>query len=74
MDGTTQTNLYAVDKLPEIAKNLKIDIKKWQTCFDTKATLSKFESETKEAQKYNLNGTPGTLLLNVKTGKYATVE
>jgi len=74
MDGTTQNNLYAVDKLPEIAKNLKLDIKKWQSCVDTKATLAQFESETKEAQKYKLNGTPGTLLLNVKTGKYATVE
>ena len=74
MDGTTQNNLYAVDKLPEIAKNLKLDLKKWQSCVDTKATLAQFESETKEAQKYKLNGTPGTLLLNVKTGKYATVE
>ena len=74
MDGTTQNNVYAVSKLPDIAKNLKLDLKKWQTCVDTKSTLAQFESESSEARKYNLNGTPGTLLLNVKTGKYATVE
>ncbi len=74
MDGSTQSNPFAVSKLPDIAKNIKIDVKKWQTCVDTKATLSQFEAETSEAKKYNMGGTPGTLLLNVKTGKYATVE
>ena len=36
--------------------------------------LAQLESETAEAKKYDMGGTPGTLLLNVKTGKYATVE
>ncbi len=74
MDGSTQGSVYSVSKLVDIAKNIKIDVKKWQTCTDTKATLSQFEAETNEALKYNMGGTPGTLLLNVKTGKYATVE
>ena len=33
-----------------------------------------FAAETLEAQKYGMSGTPGTLLINVKTGKYSTVE
>jgi protein-disulfide isomerase len=74
MDGTSQGNVYPVAKLTDIAKNLKLDTKKWQTCIDTKATLAQFDAETNEAKKYNMSGTPGTLLLNVKTGKYATVE
>lgn len=74
MDGSTQGSVYSVSKLVDIAKNIKIDVKKWQTCADTKATLSQFEAETNEAQKYNMGGTPGTLLINVKTGKYTTVE
>jgi protein-disulfide isomerase len=74
MNGTTQSSMFAVDKLPGIAKDIKIDTKKWQTCVDSKATLAKFEAESAEARKYGLNGTPGTLLINVKTGKYATVE
>ncbi len=74
MDGTSQGSVYPVGKLSDIAKTLKLDMKKWQTCMDTKATMAQFESETNEAKKYNMGGTPGTLLLNVKTGKYATVE
>ncbi len=74
MDGTTQASVYPVSKLGDIAKNLSLDITKWQSCVDSKATLVGFEAETAEAQKYGMGGTPGTLLLNVKTGKYATVE
>lgn len=35
--------------------------------------MASFEAETKEAQMFDLSGTPGTLILNVKTGKYTTV-
>ena len=74
MDGTSQGNVYPVSKLGDIAKNLKLDQTKWQSCVDSKATLAQFEAESAEAQKLGLDGTPGTLLLNIKTGKYTTVE
>lgn len=74
MDGTTQAKVYPVDKLADIAKKLSLDLTKWQSCLDTKATLLSLDAESAEAQKYGMSGTPGTLLLNVKTGKYATVE
>lgn len=74
MDGTTQATPYPVSKLSDIAKQLSLDVTKWQSCVDTKSTLTQFEAETTEAKKYGMSGTPGTLLLNVKTGKYATVE
>ena len=74
MDGTTQSTVYPVAKLSDIAKNLKLDMTKWQSCVDNKATMAEFTAETAEANKYGMGGTPGTLLLNVKTGKYATVE
>jgi len=74
MDGTQQGNLYPVAKLGDITKTLSLDLKKWQTCIDNKETLPLFVAESAEAQKYGLSGTPGTLLLNVKTGKYTTVE
>ena len=51
-----------------------MDVAKWQTCLDSKELLPRFNTQTSEAQKYSLGGTPGTLILNVKTGKYATVE
>ena len=74
MDGTKQGSVYPVSGLASIAQKLKLDMTKWQSCVDTKATLVGLEAETAEAQKYGMGGTPGTLLLNVKTGKYTTVE
>jgi protein-disulfide isomerase len=41
---------------------------------DKKETSARFLAQTSEANKYGLGGTPGTLILNTKTGKYATVE
>ncbi len=74
MDGTTQSSVYPVAKLGDIAKNIKINQTKWQSCFDSKSTLGQLDAEGAEAKKYGMSGTPGTLLLNVKTGKYTTVE
>ncbi len=74
MDGTQQGSPYPVSKLGDIAKKLSLDATKWQSCVDNKDTLAIFTAETAEANKYGMGGTPGTLLLNVKTGKYTTVE
>ncbi len=53
---------------------ISLHLQKWQSCYDKKETLAQFSTETQEAQKYGLGGTPGTMIINVKTGKYATVE
>ncbi len=75
MDGTTQAGgVYPVDKLKDAASKAWVDIKSWQTCLDTKELQSTFASQTAEATSLGLGGTPGTLILNLKTGKYATVE
>jgi predicted DsbA family dithiol-disulfide isomerase len=74
MDGTQQGSPYPVSKLGDIAKKLSLDATKWQSCVDNKDTLAMFTAETAEANKYGMGGTPGTLLINVKTGKYTTVE
>jgi protein-disulfide isomerase-like protein with CxxC motif len=74
MDGTKQGSLFPVSNLPDIAKALGLDVAKWKACVDNKDTLEQFATETAEAAKYGMAGTPGTLLLNVKTGKYEIVE
>lgn len=74
MDGTSQSAVYPVAKLADAAKTAGVDVAAWQKCVDTKETLAQFEAQTTEAQGFNLGGTPGTLILNVKTGKYATIE
>jgi protein-disulfide isomerase len=40
----------------------------------SKAVMEEFNYETEEAQKYNLSGTPGVIIINTKTLKYDTVE
>lgn len=72
--SSTETGVYAVSALPDAAKVAGVDMKKWQSCVDNKDTLSQFATQTAEAEALGLSGTPGTLILNVKTGKYSTVS
>ncbi len=75
MDGSTnEGGVYDQTKLDVLAKNAGLDVAKWKSCVDAKETLAQFEAQSAEAQKFNLRWTPGTLILNVKTGKYSTVE
>jgi protein-disulfide isomerase len=74
MDGTTQSAVFPVANLAQAAKTAGVDVAKWQSCFDKKETAAEFAAETQEANSLGLGGTPGTLILNVKTGKYTTVE
>lgn len=74
MDGTTQSAMFPVANLGEAAKKAGVDITQWQACYDNKDTAAEFLAETQEANGFGLGGTPGTLILNVKTGKYTTVE
>ncbi len=66
--------VYEVARLPDLAKEIGLDVEKWQTCVDGKEMLSQFQAETKEGQSFGLTGTPGTLIINKKTGKYDTVS
>jgi predicted DsbA family dithiol-disulfide isomerase len=72
--SSNEGGVMPVSELPNLAKSLGLDVTKWQECYDKKDTIAQFSSETQEAQKYGLGGTPGTMIINVKTGKYATVE
>ena len=72
--STNEGGVIDTAKLPEIAKLAGVDVAKWQSCVDTKELGSRFAAQTAEAQKFGLGGTPGTLILNTKTGKYATIE
>ncbi len=75
MDGTTTDGaIYPVAKLADAAKVAGVDVAKWQSCYDAKETAAQFQAETTEANSFGLGGTPGTIIINKKTGKYATVE
>lgn len=67
--------IFPVSSLPEAAKAAGItDINAWQSCLDKKETLVKFATQTNEAKSFGLSGTPGVVLFNQKTGKYATIS
>ena len=72
--GSTTSTYYPVSDLADIAKKIGIDVTAWQSCVDNKETLTQFTEETEEAKKYGMSGTPGTLLFNRNTGKYAVLK
>jgi predicted DsbA family dithiol-disulfide isomerase len=41
-----------------LAKEVGLDMKKFQACFDAKSTLSRFDTETTEGKKLGVSGTP----------------
>ncbi|MBS9784094.1 thioredoxin domain-containing protein [Candidatus Gracilibacteria bacterium] len=73
LDGSVN-GVYEIARLPDLAKEAGLDVAKWQKCVDEKETLTQFNTQTAEGKSFGLSGTPGTLIINKKTGKYATVS
>jgi protein-disulfide isomerase len=66
--------VYALDKLPALAAELKIDAKKFKTCYDNKETEAQYKAYTTEAMKNKVDGTPTTLIFNNETKKFELVQ
>ena len=64
---------FSKDALVPLAKEVGLDMKKFQACFDTKATLSRFDTETTEGKKLGVSGTPWTVIINNETGEYMLI-
>lgn len=64
---------FSKDALLPLAKELKIDGAKFQACVDSKKNISRFDAETAEGQKLGVQGTPGTVVINNKTGEYELI-
>ncbi|EKD29793.1 MAG: DsbA family oxidoreductase [uncultured bacterium (gcode 4)] len=64
---------FSKDALVPLAKELGLDMKKFQACYDSKATLSRFDTETSEGRKLGVQGTPGTVVINNETGAYELI-
>lgn len=60
-------------KLPELAKATGVNMAKWQTCFDAKETEARVDADMKEGTAAGVNGTPGFILYNNKTGKVKSI-
>ena len=64
---------FAADALLPLAKELKIDGKKFQACMDSKKNITRFDTETAEGAKLGVQGTPGTVVINNQTGEYELI-
>lgn len=64
---------FSKDALLPLAKELKIDGKKFQACVDSKKNIAQFDTETAEGSKLGVQGTPGTVVINNQTGEYELI-
>jgi len=64
---------FSKDALVPLAKEFGLDMKKFQSCFDAKSTLARFDLETTEGKKLGVSGTPWTVIINNETGEYELV-
>ena len=65
----------SVANITAIAKEIGINESEFKKCLDSGEMASQVANETKEGQTlFNVNGTPGNVLINKKTGKYVVVS
>ena len=64
---------FSKDALLPLAKELKLDGKKFQACVDSKKNIARFDAETAEGAKLGVQGTPGTVVINNQTGEYELI-
>jgi protein-disulfide isomerase len=71
--GSNDGEGIKLDQLTPIAKEAWVDEKKFQACYDAKETQGIYESYTAEGTKLWVQGTPGTVVINNKTGEYTLI-
>lgn len=60
---------FALDKLVPLAKEIGLDDVKFKACLDSGKYLQLAKDETTSGTQAGVNGTPGTVILDTKTGK-----
>lgn len=69
-ERTTATGTgIALTQLGPIAKEVGVDQTKFQTCLDSGSMADKVQEQMDGGTAAGINGTPGNVLLNTKTGK-----
>lgn len=68
--ATTRSNKgLDVEKLPEMAESIGINRQEFETCLNKGRYSAKIEQEIREGSNAGVSGTPGSFILNNKTGK-----
>jgi protein-disulfide isomerase len=66
---TPSNNGLDMDKLPEYAMQVGLDKNKFKECLDSGKYAQRVEADYQSGIKAGVRGTPGTILLDTKTGK-----
>lgn len=69
-----QGPVYPLDKLSALAKEVGVDQKKFDTCYNAKETEALYKSYTTQAMAFAVNGTPTTMVLNNETKTFDLVQ
>ena len=69
-NGSNDGRGFSKDALVPLAKELKLDTKKFQACMDSRKNIARFDADTAEGKKLGVTGTPGTVIINNQTGEY----
>lgn len=57
------------DPLVTLARVLKLDVQKFLVCLKSEAAVAKIKDDIADGVRSGINGTPGVILRNNKTGK-----
>lgn len=73
ISASTVDSPVAMDKLPSFYSELGLSQSKMDSCVTETDTMAIYTANRQEAQKMGQTGTPGNIILNVKTGKYVAL-
>ncbi len=66
---------FALSDLAPLAKELKVDDKKFQVCLDSgKYTQKVISEQTNGNALFGIDGTPGSVIINNETGKFEVIS
>lgn len=75
IDGVFTKGTPSQDVIDSVVGEIGLDAAAIKTCADSKKFASKITAQQSEgSSKFSINGTPGNVIINTKTGKYTVVS
>lgn len=75
IEGIFSKGTPSQDIIDSVVKEIGLDATKIKTCADSKKFAAKITADqTEGSSKFGVNGTPGNVIINTKTGKYTVVS
>ncbi len=75
IEGIFKKGVPSQEVIDSVVKEIGLDAAKIKACADSKKFADKINAQQSEgSSKFGVNGTPGNVLINTKTGKYEVVS